>query len=134
MTITIKIFVQSQPSLSSNHVTINIDNAIHRLNYGTIFKSMGNIHISQEYWLQTFQIPIPGQIPFPEKLSVSAVNLACSSHTNCQFLQSLMNQIHGIQIDTYHQINKTVQFLKSVTPYHKKTPKRKTRTAPGNGI
>lgn len=42
-------------SSSAKHVHTAIDNATHRLNYGTIFKSMGNLHFSREYWLQTFR-------------------------------------------------------------------------------
>ncbi|XP_061184407.1 uncharacterized protein LOC133192412 [Saccostrea echinata] len=70
---------------SSKHIIMDIDNAIHRLNYGTIFKSMGNIHISKEFWLQTYKIPIPAQIPSPKgfsKLKVLATKVRLSFNKN----------------------------------------------------
>lgn len=112
-------------STPAKHVITEIDNAIHRLNYGTIFKSMGNLHISSEYWLQTYQISLPDQIPKPKGF---IVNKQSCSKLNCQFLQSLLNQIHGIQVDTYSHVSKTLEFLKSVVPYHKNQSKSKTRS------
>lgn len=112
-------------STSAKHVHTEIDNAIHRLNYGTIFKSMGNLHFSREYWLQTFQIPIPDRITYPKGFSVN--KQACTK-LNCQFFQSLLDQIHGIQVETYNHVNRTLHFLKSVIPYHKIEPRRKTRS------
>lgn len=86
---------------------------------------MGNLHISSEYWLQTYQISLPNQITKPKSFFV---NKQSCSKLNCQFLQSLLNQIHGIQVDTYSHVSKTLEFLKSVVPFHKNQSKRKTRS------
>lgn len=85
---------------------------------------MGNLHISGEYWLQTYQIYLPNQITKPKGFFVHVNKQSCSK-LNCQFLQSLLNQIHGIQDDTYSHVSKTLEFLKSVVPYHKINKKGK---------
>lgn len=82
-------------STSAKHIHTEIDNAIHRLNYGTIFKSMGNLHFSREYWFQTFQMPIPDRLTSPKGFSVN--KQACTK-LNCQFFQSLLDQINVIQV------------------------------------
>lgn len=82
-------------STSAKHIHTEIDNAIHRLNYGTIFKSMGNLHFSREYWFQTFQMPIPDRLTSPKGFSVN--KQACTK-LNCQFFQSLPDQINVIQV------------------------------------
>ena len=110
---------------STKQINMEIDNVIHRLNYGTLFKSMGNLHLSREYWYQTFKIPIPGQISVPKGFSI---NKQSCSHHNCNFFQSLLTQIHKIQVETYQHVNKTLNFFRSVIPYHKKAPKRRTRS------
>lgn len=82
-------------STSAKHIHTEIDNAIHRLNYGTIFKSMGNLHFSREYWFQTFQMPIPDRLTSPKGFSVN--KQACTK-LNCQFFQSLLDQVNVIQV------------------------------------
>lgn len=82
-------------STSAKHIHTEIDNAIHRLNYGTIFKSMGNLHFSREYWFQTFQMPIPDRLTSSKGFSVN--KQACTK-LNCQFFQSLLDQINVIQV------------------------------------
>lgn len=104
-------------STSAKHVHTEIDNAIHRLNYGTIFKSMGNLHFSREYWFQTFRIPIPDRLTSPKGFSVN--KQACTK-LNCQFFHSLLDQINGIQVETYNHV------LQSFIPYHMIEPIRKT--------
>lgn len=93
---------------STKQINMEIDNVIHRLNYGTLFKSMGNLHLSREYWYQTFKIPIPGQISVPKGFSI---NKQSCSHHNCNFFQSLLTQIHKIQVETYQHVNKTLNFF-----------------------
>lgn len=55
------------------------------------FKSMGNLHFSREYWFQ----PIPDRLTSPKGFSVN--KQACTK-LNCQFFQSLLDQINVIQV------------------------------------
>lgn len=56
---------------------------------------MGNLHFSREYWFQTFQMPIPDRLTSPKGFSVN--KQACTK-LNCQFFQSLLDQINVIQV------------------------------------
>lgn len=56
---------------------------------------MGNLHFSREYWFQTFQMPIPDRLTSSKGFSVN--KQACTK-LNCQFFQSLLDQINVIQV------------------------------------
>lgn len=106
---------------------VEIDNVIQRLNYGTIFKSEGTLQLSREYWIHTFQIPIPSDINIPKGFSVN--RHSCSQLIDCQFQQSLLDQVHGVQLELYSHVSKTLKFIKNVIPFHKSDKSKKQRRA-----
>ena len=118
------LFSPSIAITATSQNKIEINNVIQRLNYGTIFKSEGNMHLSREYWTHTFQIPIPSDIDVPQSLSV---NKKSCSKLDCQFQQSLLDQIHGVQLELYSHVSKTLKFIKTVIPYHKVNKSKRQR-------
>lgn len=102
---------------------VEIDNVIQRLNYGTIFKSECTLQLSREYWIHTFQIPIPSGIDIPIGFTIN--QKSCSKLTDCQFQQSLLDQVHGVQLELYSHDTKTLKFIKNVIPFHKSNKSKK---------
>lgn len=72
---------------------LTIPGSIHRLNYGTIFKSEKNVVLTNEYWRQTYEIVLP-KLPPRSNFKYDCITLpskACISFTK------FMHQIENFQ-------------------------------------
>ena len=101
---------------------VTVHDSVHRINYGIIFRSAGMVQLSQEHWIQTFQIPIP------QPIHVGDLSFCNNTSPLCVLSNSILAQIHGSQLTTAAHINKTLDFIRSLIPYHKITASRARRS------
>ena len=88
-----------------------------------IFKSAGNVYISTESWLHTFEIPLPRY--FKNQIPVNCTK----SKSQCFIQNKLLQQIETIKYQTISHVNNTLDFIHEIVPRTKlNTTNRKTRS------
>ena len=86
-----------------------IENAVHRINYGVIFKAHHGHILTNEFWRQTFEIKLPNY-PNLYKAKGECVSLSTSS---CAKLTQFLSNIHRMQIDTKVELNHTLSYIQN---------------------
>lgn len=105
---------------------LTIPGSVHRLNYGTIFKSEKNFVLTNEYWRQTYEIVLPKLPPRPN-LKYDCITLpskACSSFTR------FLHQIEDLDARTMLEFKETYKFLDENVPFIRISNRKKKSLLP----
>lgn len=92
---------------------LTIPGSIHRLNYGTIFKSEKNVILTNEYWRQTYEIVLP-KLPPRSNFKYDCITLpskACISFTK------FMHQIENLDSKTMIEFQNIYKFVDDNVPF-----------------
>jgi len=105
-----------------NRISASEVNMMQRINYGVIFERQSNIVLRQEYWIHTFQIPLP------TKQEDGKYEPCDIIHQHCFILNQVLSQITAIRTQVSSNINYTVEII------HKLLHKRQINTKPDTEI
>lgn len=87
------------------------ENIIHRINYGVLLKEEPNIILAQEYWLNTFRIPLPKRFAIPQQV------LKCpQSEQYCMTYNNIARFIHSLHVEVMSHYNETMQSIRVLIP------------------
>ncbi|KAK3083806.1 hypothetical protein FSP39_003442 [Pinctada imbricata] len=79
-----------------------------RLNYGILFEPAGKLYLGQEYWIHTFEIPLPKKISLQRPLTC---------HANyCKYAQHVLKMLNALHMQMMSQVNSTVHQIHSLLP------------------
>lgn len=74
MFLLVSILVLQPASLSPIETTNGL---VQRINYGVVFKEEPNIILTQEYWMNTFTIPLPKRFAIPKFEKCTGAKQGC---------------------------------------------------------
>ncbi|KAK3104775.1 hypothetical protein FSP39_009897 [Pinctada imbricata] len=83
-------------------------NTIQRVNYGIMFEKQHPLHLGQESWIHTFEIPLP-------KMSMELGNLQCTDR-KCQVAKHLLQSINALRTQTVTKVNTTLHDIRRLIP------------------
>lgn len=83
---------------------------IQRLNYGVVFKEHADLHLAQEHWLHTFEIPIPEHVQFP------TMEVCQHSNNTCLIINQIMAQINTVRAETSVRLSSLVDTVYQLIP------------------
>ena len=109
------LFLGMSPVLSSD--------ILPRLNYGVIFQKHSKLTLSREYWLHTFEIPLPKFVTFP------AVGTCTASNDTCLLISHVLSQLNAMRLETDVRLNKTLETIHRLVPHANFTKKSKSKRA-----
>lgn len=83
---------------------------IQRLNYGIVFKEDGHLILSNEYWLHTYEIPIPEYVPIPN------IGTCHKDNSTCILVAHLLANVNLIRSETSARLNNTIESIRELVP------------------
>ena len=91
------------------------DQHVQRMNYGIIFEKSSNILLGQEYWLHTFEIPLPKKIHLNE--------LYCNM-PQCKTAGHIIKSLNLLRVQCMASVNSTVNQFHRLIPSTLLPPQR----------
>ncbi|XP_069107346.1 uncharacterized protein, partial [Argopecten irradians] len=82
---------------------------VQRLNYGLLFQPTAHLHLGQEYWSHTFEIPLP------KRLHLSEV-LKCNRRM-CEAANPVINSLNAMRTQCMTNINDTIKIINKLIPH-----------------
>lgn len=79
-----------------------------RLNYGIIFEPSGELYLGQEYWLHTFEIPLPRKLYLPSPLQCNV--------PICKYSGHVIKMLNALRTETMASLNSTVYQIHNLVP------------------
>ena len=83
---------------------------IQRLNYGLIFLSRSDLRLSNEYWLHTYEIPLPAVLQLP------SIGTCHKDNATCLLISHTLSQIHATRAETSIRLNGTIETVRKLIP------------------
>lgn len=98
--------------------------SVQRLNYGVVFQERGEIMMSTEYWLHTFQLPLP------EFVNMPSIGQCQKDANTCLVINHVLAQINQVRVETAERLNSTLEMIDSLVPEHSVSNKKKRSLLP----
>lgn len=83
---------------------------IQRLNYGVVFQSRSDLRLSNEYWLHTYEIPLPAVLQLP------SIGTCHKDNATCLLISNMLAQINTIRAETSIRLNDTIETVRKLIP------------------
>ena len=103
-------------------------NLIQRINYGVMFEQQGSLISGSEYWIHTFQIPLPSKQGNVEFTQCDIV------HQHCFILNQVISQLSAIRTQVSFNINQTVDMVHKLVGHVSLDTPSKTETRLRRGL
>ncbi|XP_060564413.1 uncharacterized protein LOC132723667 [Ruditapes philippinarum] len=96
--------------------------SISRLNYGVVFKNIADLHLANEHWVHTFELPIP------EKLTLPVIGNCHRDNETCIMVSHVLAQINTIRAETSFRMDDTIDAIKRLMPEYQGKMSRRRRS------
>ena len=83
---------------------------VQRLNYGVVFKENGNLVLSNEHWLHTFEITIPDAVPIP------SIGTCQKDDSTCMMTAHILASLNTVRAETSARLNNTIETIRKLIP------------------
>ena len=81
---------------------------IQRLNCGVVFQSRSDLRLSNEYWLHTYEIPLPAVLQLP------SIGTCHKDNAACLLISHMLSQINAIRAETSIRLNDTIDTIETM--------------------
>ena len=96
--------------------------SLSRLNYGVVFKDTADLHLANEHWVHTFELPIPHKIVLP------AISRCHRDNETCIMVSHVIAQVNTIRAETSVRMDDTIDAIKRLIPEAKAKMGRRRRS------
>ena len=83
---------------------------IQRLNYGVVFRENGQLVLSNEHWLHTFEISIP------EFVAIPSLGTCHKDNSTCMMIAHILASLNTVRAETSARLNNTIQTIRKLIP------------------
>lgn len=96
--------------------------SLSRLNYGIVFKEIADLHLANEHWIHTFELPIPDKIVLP------TIGHCHRDNETCIMVSHVLAQINTIRAETSVRMDDTIDAIKRLIPETRRGMERRRRS------
>ena len=83
---------------------------VQRLNYGVVFKEQGQLVLSNEHWLHTFEINMPDHVAIP------SLGTCHKDNSTCLLIAHILASINAVRSETSARLNNTIETIRKLIP------------------
>ena len=83
---------------------------LQRLNYGVVFKEQGQLALSNEHWLHTFEIGIPSYVAIP------GLGTCHKDNSTCLLIAHILASVNTLRSETSARLNNTIETISKLIP------------------
>ena len=81
-----------------------------RLNYGVVSKEEGQLVLSNEHWLHTFEIGIPSYVAIP------GLGTCHKDNSTCLLIAHILASVNTLRLETSARLNNTIETISKLIP------------------
>ena len=92
------------------------------MNYGIVLKEQSRIVLSNEYWLHTYELQTPENIPIP------SIGTCHKDESTCLLISHILSNINTIRAETAIRLNNKIETIRKLIPEARVTKSRSRRS------